>query len=66
MERQSMTTTNELHAIVEGLELVDPGEAASYLGEEEAGVEALAGERVSISFLSPYEDAGVTLLKSKE
>ena len=31
-----MTTTKELHAIVEELELVDIGDAASYLGEESA------------------------------
>lgn len=29
-----MTTTRELHAIIEELELVDIGEAASYLGED--------------------------------
>jgi len=29
-----MTTTKELHAIVEELELIDIGDAASYLGEE--------------------------------
>ena len=31
-----MTTTKELHAIVEELELIDIGDAASYLGEEVA------------------------------
>jgi hypothetical protein len=30
---KQMTTTRELHAIVEELELVDIGDAASYLGE---------------------------------
>ncbi len=29
-----MTTTGELYAIIEELELVDIGDAASYLGEE--------------------------------
>ena len=29
-----MTTTKELNAIVEELELIDIGDAASYLGEE--------------------------------
>ncbi len=29
-----MTTAKELHAIVEELELIDIGDAASYLGEE--------------------------------
>jgi hypothetical protein len=31
---KQMTTTKELHAIVEELELIDIGDAASYLGEE--------------------------------
>jgi hypothetical protein len=30
-----MTTTKELNAIVEELELIDIGDAASYLGEED-------------------------------
>jgi hypothetical protein len=30
-----MTTTTELNAIVEELELIDIGDAASYLGEED-------------------------------
>ncbi len=33
-----MATTGELRAIVEALELVDIGDAASYLGEEEVVV----------------------------
>jgi hypothetical protein len=32
----TMTTTGELRAIVEELELVDIGDAATYLGEESA------------------------------
>ncbi|GCF08146.1 hypothetical protein [Dictyobacter arantiisoli] len=35
-----MTTTGELRAIVEELELVDAGEAASYLGEDIPGKDA--------------------------
>jgi len=31
---KQMTTTRELHAIIEELELVDIGDAASYLGED--------------------------------
>jgi len=50
-----MTTTDELRAIVEELELVDIGDAASYLGEETAGSEEISRERVSLAFLSPYE-----------
>ncbi len=34
-----MATTGELRAIIEELQLVDIGEAASYLGEEEAVVQ---------------------------
>ncbi len=42
-----MTTTGELRAIVEELELVDVGEAASYLEEETA----LAEESPDVSAL---------------
>jgi hypothetical protein len=34
-----MATTGELRAIIEELQLVDIGEAASYLGEEEQAVQ---------------------------
>ncbi len=34
-ESHSMATTGELRAIIEQLQLVDIGDAASYLGEEE-------------------------------
>ncbi|QBD79120.1 hypothetical protein EPA93_25310 [Ktedonosporobacter rubrisoli] len=37
-----MTTTGELHAIIEELELVDIGDAASYLGEEATLAQAAA------------------------
>ncbi len=45
-----MATTGELRAIIELLELVDIGDAASYLGEEtivdcEYGSETLQGEQ---------------------
>jgi hypothetical protein len=52
-----MTTTDELHAIVEELELVDIGDAASYLGEETVGSEEVSREHVSLAFLLPYEHA---------
>jgi hypothetical protein len=51
----AMTTTGELRAIVEELELVDIGDAASYLGEEAVGGEELPRENVSMASLSPYE-----------
>jgi hypothetical protein len=38
----TMTTTGELYAIVEELELVDIGDAATYLGEEGAEEEEAA------------------------
>jgi hypothetical protein len=52
-----MTTTGELHAIVEELELVDIGDAASYLGEEVAGTEEIDCEQLALSSLSPYENS---------
>jgi hypothetical protein len=52
-----MTTTGELHAIVEELELVDIGDAASYLGEEAAETEETHREQISLSSLSPYENS---------
>jgi hypothetical protein len=51
----AMTTTGELRAIVEELELVDIGDAASYLGEEATGIGELPHGNVSLAFLSPYE-----------
>jgi hypothetical protein len=51
----SMTTTGELRAIVEELELEDIGDAAAYLGEETAGAEEISHEHVSLAFLPPYE-----------
>jgi hypothetical protein len=50
-----MTTTGELRSIVEELELVDIGDAASYLGEETAATEEISCENISISLLSQEE-----------
>ena len=52
-----MTTTGELHAIVEELELVDIGDAASYLGEESTESEEMSCEHVSLAFLSSYQNS---------
>ena len=38
-----MATTGELRAIIEELQLVDIGEAASYLGEEEVVAQESSG-----------------------
>jgi hypothetical protein len=51
-----MTTTSELHAIIEELGLIDMGDAASYLGEEAIGTEEISREQVSLLFLSPDEN----------
>jgi hypothetical protein len=45
-----MATTSELRAIVEELELVDIGDAASYLGEETEETEKALCEGVSLLF----------------
>lgn len=50
-----MTTTGELRAIVEELELVDVGDAAIYLGEETVRDDEISDEPISLAFLSPYE-----------
>jgi len=50
-----MTTTGELRAIVEELELVDIGDAASYLGEETTGIEGASCEHLALAFLASYE-----------
>jgi hypothetical protein len=44
-----MTTTGELRAIVEELELVDVGDAASYIGEE-----TIAMEETSVSTMTMF------------
>lgn len=46
-----MTTTGELYAIIEELELVDIGDAASYLGEE---VDAAEESSVSDQAVSEF------------
>jgi len=49
MDREKqMTTAKELHAIVEELELVDIGDAASYLGEELAIEEEASTSNVTV------------------
>jgi hypothetical protein len=58
-----MTTTSELHAIVEALGLIDMGDAASYLGEEMVEIEGTSPAHVSLSFLASYENAVVPLLR---
>ncbi len=50
-----MTTASELRAIIEELELVDIGDAASYLGEETGEAEGTACENISLPFLAQYE-----------
>ena len=44
-----MATTGELRAIIELLELVDIGDAASYLGEETIGDEEYGSEALQAS-----------------
>ena len=52
-----MTTTGELYAIVEELELVDIGDAASYLGEEaEVEEESLVSDQAALMFACPAGD----------
>ena len=44
-----MATTDELQAIIEELQLIDVGDAASYLGEEAAqGTEAALGSNLAL------------------
>lgn len=43
-----MTTTKELHAIVEELELIDIGDAASYLGEETTSEEVSSTSNIKV------------------
>lgn len=54
-----MATTGELRAIIEELQLVDIGEAASYLGEEEvvAQESSATSEAVMPSISLPLQDA---------
>ena len=47
-----MATTGELRAIIEDLELVDIGDAASYLGEEVDGEEKnLVSEQTALIYI---------------
>ena len=48
-----MATTGELRAIIEELQLVDIGEAASYLGEEEVVVQESSAASETILPLIP-------------
>ncbi len=48
-----MATTGELRAIIQELQLVDVGEAASYLGEEAMTAEAVPAD-VSLSIEEMY------------
>jgi hypothetical protein len=59
-----MTTTSELHAIIEELRLVDMGDAASYLGEETVEIEEISPEQASLLLFPPYENWEMTLLSA--
>jgi hypothetical protein len=50
-----LATTGELRAIIEALELVDIGDAVSYLGEEEMNVaeELQVVDQISATFADP-------------
>lgn len=50
-----MATTGELRAIIEELDLVDVGDAASFLGEEASVVEGLYGSDQASTMLSDVE-----------
>jgi len=50
-----MATTGELRAIMQELQLVDIGDAASYLGEEAIVVEESS---VSVQTLSSHDESG--------
>jgi hypothetical protein len=48
----TMATTGELRAIIEELELVDIGEATSYLGEEaESGAKNFVSEQTALVYV---------------
>jgi len=56
-----VATTGELRAIIEALELVDIGDAASYLGEEDIVAEALVvPEQVAQLFVNAMEDSATS------
>ncbi len=52
-----MATTGELRAIIEELQLIDIGDASSYLGEEKpAAEESLTADPQQEDLLDPYTD----------
>ena len=55
---RSMATTGELRAIMEELQLIDIGDAATYLGEEAIGVEE--GQVTAQSFVVVHDMAHIT------
>lgn len=59
-----MATTGELRAIIEELQLVDIGEAASYLGEEEVSAQEsnVTSETVLPSISLPLPDASCSCI----
>jgi hypothetical protein len=59
-----MATTGELRAIIEELQLVDIGEAASYLGEEEMSMQesSVTSETVLPSISLPLHDANCSCI----
>ena len=60
-----MATTGELRAIIEELQLIDIGDATSYLGEEKPGAVESPTENLQQEDLSgPY--AGCTLSPCEE
>lgn len=54
-----MATTGELRAIIADLELVDEGDAASYLGEEDLVAEAFEAETSGLTEADPSTCTGV-------
>ncbi len=61
-----MATTGELHAIIEELELVDIGDAASYLGEEADGAEKnLVSEQTAWACIDGMEDFVIDTCSAK-
>jgi hypothetical protein len=53
----TMATTGELRAIIEDLELVDIGDAASYLGEDaDGGEKNLVSEQAKLAYVERMSD----------
>lgn len=61
----TVATTGELHAIIQELELVDIGDAASYLGEEVHGEEKFLGEDQIPNKLSDVEMQSISLYREQ-